>query len=210
VIRAVIFDFGNVLCFPPSLEKVRRAADFCNLSVDSFWDAFWDERLDYDAGKLEPLRYWTGVTNEAFARANLDTLIRHEVEFWNRYDPRPFHWIAALRAAGIKVGMLSNLPRVLGEALKKERYLGRPFLDHFDHVTLSYELLSVKPQAAIYHHAFEGLGIAPSDALFLDDKLPNVHGAIETGLQAEHFLSWEDFVERDVPGIYGLPEATYK
>ncbi len=177
------------------------------MTVEHFWEAFWAERLDYDAGKMEPLRYWSGVVGEQFASANLEKLIRHEVEFWNHYDARPFDWIAALRAAGVKVGILSNLPRVLGEELKKATFLGRPFLDHFDHVTFSYELLSVKPQAAIYHHAFEGLGVAPGDALFLDDKLPNVHGAIQTDLKAEHFLSWEDFVERGVAGLYGLPDA---
>lgn len=177
------------------------------MTVEHFWEAFWAERLDYDAGKMEPLRYWSGVVGEQFASANLEKLIRHEVEFWDHYDARPFDWIAALRAAGVKVGILSNLPRVLGEELKKATFLGRPFLDHFDHVTFSYELLSVKPQAAIYHHAFEGLGVAPGDALFLDDKLPNVHGAIQTDLKAEHFLSWEDFVERGVAGLYGLPDA---
>jgi putative hydrolase of the HAD superfamily len=208
VIRAVIFDFGNVLCLPPAPEKLHRAAAFCGMTDDQFWDAFWRERLDYDAGKIEPLPYWTGIVGEPFATANLDTLIRHEVEFWNEYDPRPFAWITSLRTAGIKVGMLSNLPRVLSDALKHDTFLGRPFVSHFDHVTLSNELLSVKPQPAIYRHSFEGLNIAPSDALFLDDKLPNVHGAIETGLQAEHFLSWEDFVARDVPRLYGLPEAT--
>jgi putative hydrolase of the HAD superfamily len=207
VTRAVIFDFGNVLCFPPSPDKVARAAAFCSLNEHDFWEAFWRERLDYDAGRLEPLRYWSGVVGQDFAAANLDELIRHEVEFWNHYDERPFHWIAKLRAAGIRVAMLSNLPRVLAEALRHEQYLGKPFYSHFDHLTLSYELLTVKPQAPIYRHAFEGLGIAPEEALFLDDKLPNVHGAIETGLKAELYTTWEDFVGRGVPGLYGLPTA---
>jgi putative hydrolase of the HAD superfamily len=129
------------------------------------------------------------------------------VDFWNQYDQRPFQWIAKLRASGIRVGILSNLPRVLGEALRRERYLGQAFLDHFDHVTFSYELLTVKPQAPIYRHAFEGLDVAPGDALFIDDKLPNVHGAIEVGLPAELFTTWEEFVSRGVPSLYGLPDA---
>jgi putative hydrolase of the HAD superfamily len=207
VIRAVIFDFGNVLCFPPSPDKVARAAEFCRLSEHDFWEAFWRERLDYDAGKLEPLRYWTGLMGAEFAAANLTELIRHEVEFWNQYDERPFEWIAKLREASVRVGILSNLPQVLGEALRRERYLGKAFLEHFDHVTFSYELLCVKPQAPIYRHAFQGLGVAPQDALFIDDKLPNVHGAVETGLRAELYTTWEDFVGRDVPGLYGLPSA---
>lgn len=205
----MIFDFGNVLAFPPAQQKLDRAAAFCGLSTEDFLEAFWRERLEYDAGKMEPLAYWSGVTNPDFATTNLDELIRIEVEFWNQYDLRPFHWIDALRVVGVKIGILSNLPRVLGEALRRETFQGREFLTYFDHITFSYELLTVKPQAPIYYHSLEGLGVDPAQALFLDDKLPNIHGAIETGLRAEHYLGWEDFVARDVPRLYGLPDATF-
>ncbi len=207
-IDAVIFDFGNVLCFPPGDGKVEHAAHFCGMTAFEFLEKFWAQRLDYDAGLLEPIDYWTTVTGEAFASQNLTDLIRLEVEFWNNYDDRPFHWIAQLRSAGIRVGMLSNLPRVLGEALHNEIYLGRPFYDHFDHLTLSYQLKCVKPQARIYQHSFEGLRVDPARALFLDDKLPNVEGAIETGLNAEVFTEWEGFLAREVPARYSLPDAS--
>jgi len=207
MIRAVIFDFGNVLCFPPSAEKIAHAAQFCEMKEHAFLEAFWKERLAYDAGKLTPLDYWATVTGEAFASEHLPKLIALEIDFWTAYDPRPFRWIAELRAAGILVGMLSNLPEVLGEDLRGKHFMAKAFFGHFDHVTLSYELLAVKPQAAIYHHAIEGLRVAAEEALFLDDKLPNVHGAIEVGLRAELFTTWEDFVERDVPTLYGLLQS---
>jgi putative hydrolase of the HAD superfamily len=207
LIRAVIFDFGNVLCFPPAPEKIAHAAKFCGMSEHNFLEAFWAERLAYDAGKLTPVEYWTTVTEAAFAERNLQELIAIEIDFWTAYDERPFRWIEQLRAAGIKVGILSNLPRVLGEDLRKKHFLAKMFLDHFDHVTFSYELLLVKPQAGIYRHAIEGLGVASEEALFLDDKLPNVQGAIDVGLRAELFTSWEDFLARDVPSLYGLLQS---
>lgn len=208
MIRAVIFDFGNVLCFPPSDEKVEAAAHFCRQGVFEFLEAFWKQRLDYDAGLMEPEAYWATVTGNEFVAKNLDRLVQHEVEFWNRYDARVFDWIDALRENGIRVGMLSNLPRVLGEALRKENYRGKAFVDHFDHVTMSWELKSVKPQPAIYHHSFNGVGVAPSEALFIDDKQPNVDGAMETGMRAEIFSTWEDFLERRIPELYNLPKAS--
>lgn len=202
MIRAVIFDFGNVLCFPPSPQKIAQAGEFCGMSEPAFLEAFWKERLKYDAGRLTPLEYWTTVTNAAFAQANLARLIEIEVAFWTDYDDRPLRWIAALRAAGVRVGMLSNLPQVLAEDLRTKDYFR-----HFDHVTLSYERLTVKPQAAIYRHAVDGVGVAAEEVLFLDDKLPNVHGAIDAGLRAELFTTWEEFLERDVPGLYGLIQS---
>jgi FMN phosphatase YigB (HAD superfamily) len=49
------------------------------------------------------------------------------------------------------------------------------------------------------------LGVAPEEALFLDDKFPNVAGAVEVGLRAELFTSWEEFIARNVASLYGLP-----
>jgi len=202
-VRAVIFDFGNVICFPVSPDKISRAAADCGLHVEKFWEAFWTPRLEYDAGLIEPQVYWDAVAAAAgtrFDKALLPTLIRHEVEFWNEFDARVLAWIDALRAAGVRTGILSNLPRVLGEALR-----GTPgFLEHFDHVTFSYELRMIKPSPGIYRHAVEGLDVVAQEALFIDDKQVNVDGAVDSGLFAELFTTWEEFVGRDIPGRYGL------
>jgi len=206
VIRAVVFDFGNVLCFPPSDAKVEAAAHFCGQSVFEFLEAFWKQRLDYDAGLMEPEAYWATVTGSEFAVQNLQQLIQHEIDFWNSYDVRVFDWIDKLKQAGIRIGMLSNLPRAVGEALRAESLLGKRFVDHFDHVTMSWELKVVKPQPAIYHHSFEGLGVAPAESLFIDDKMPNVQGAMETGMRAELYTTWEEFLDRRIPALYGLPK----
>ena len=191
-VRAVIFDFGNVICFPVAPEKIGRAAADCGLPVEQFWNAFWVPRLDYDAGLMEPEEYWNAVAAAAgthFDPSLLPTLIHHEVEFWNEFDARVLAWIKSLRASGIRTGLLSNLPRVLGEGLRA----APGFLEHFDHVTFSYELRIVKPAAAIYHHAVDGLHVAPADALFIDDKQVNVDGALAVGLQAKLFTTWEEF-----------------
>ena len=97
-----------------------------------------------------------------------------------------------MRAAGYRTAILSNLPRPLGEELRATP----GFLDPFDHVTFSYELRKVKPQPEIYLDAIRGLGIEPSEALFLDDRPDNVEGAHAVGLRALLYSTWEDFVAR--------------
>ena len=205
-VRAVIFDFGNVICFPPSPQKIARAAADCGLSVDDFWRAAWKPRLEYDAGLMEPAVYWDAVASAAgtrFDAALLPALIRHEVEWWNDFDTRVLYWIDALRASGIRTAILSNLPRVLGEALRATP----GFLDRFHHVTFSYELRMIKPAPGIYRHAVEGLRVAPRETLFLDDKQTNVEGALAAGLHAELFTTWEDFVVQGVAERYGLLQS---
>lgn len=201
-IRAVIFDFGGVLCFHPERETIASAAEHCGVEYGAFLKAMWKDRTVYDGGQ-DARDYWRGVAANAGANFDDDLIarmIQREIEFWSRYDARVFAWIDHLRAKGIRTGILSNLPRPLGERLRETD----GFLDHFDHVTFSYELGLVKPQREIYEDATRGLGVEAADALFLDDRIENIDGAREAGLEAELFVSWEDFVG-EIAGRYGLP-----
>ncbi|HXP84639.1 MAG TPA: HAD family phosphatase [Bryobacteraceae bacterium] len=203
-IRAVIFDFGGVLCFQPTPEQIARAAQMAGVSVADFDRAFWANRLEYDAGRLSPGAYWREVAelvgsplaDAAGALGHLD------IEFWSRLDGRVLAWVRQLHDCGFATAILSNLPRPLGEALR-----ARPgFLEHFDHLTFSYELGLVKPQHEIYEHALAGLGVSGSKALFLDDRPRNIEGALAAGLEAQLYPSWEAFLASDLARRYGLPE----
>jgi HAD superfamily hydrolase (TIGR01509 family) len=55
-----------------------------------------------------------------------------------------------------------------------------------DHVTVSWEHGTVKPDPAIYLHALEGLGLEP-EAVFVDDRRDNVDAADEVGLHGVLF-----------------------
>ncbi|MBZ5636095.1 MAG: HAD family phosphatase [Acidobacteriia bacterium] len=203
-VRAVIFDFGGVLCFHPDEPKWRRAAEAAGMPVSGFMSAFWANRIRYDAGLCEPAEYWHAVARAAGTRIEdhmIPTLIRREIELWDQYDSRALAWANQLRTAGYRTAILSNLPRPLGEELRATP----GFLDHFDHVTFSYELRMVKPQPEIYRDAVAGLGVEPAQALFLDDRPDNIEGAHAAGLHAQLYSTWEDFVAAGLPARYALP-----
>ncbi len=202
-IKAVIFDFGGVLCFHPTDEKYGRIAALLGIETNRLYELFWENRIDYDSGKLDAPAYWGRLARKAgkpLDEALLNTLLDQEVHLWDNYDWRVLDWARHLREEGVRTAILSNLTPVLGAALRAEP----DFVQRFDHVTFSYELGIVKPQAAIYHDAVRGVGVAPDEALFLDDKLENVQGAIAAGLHAEVYTTWEHFLERSA-GRYGLP-----
>jgi FMN phosphatase YigB (HAD superfamily) len=71
------------------------------------------------------------------------------------------------------------------------RYARQQFawLKHFDHQTFSAEVRVIKPDPAIYQHSLDGLGVAPSEALFVDDRESNIDGARALGLSAIQFHS---------------------
>ena len=45
----------------------------------------------------------------------------------------------------------------------------------------------MKPDAAIYRHSLEGLGLEPPEAVFVDDRADNVEAAERLGLQGVAF-----------------------
>lgn len=209
-VQAVIFDFGGVLCFPPDEIRVALAAQDAGLSVTDFLMAFWGNRIKYDAGQWTPTEYWRAVAasaNTHFDDALIPILVQHEIGFWSNFDQPLLQWTSDLRAAGIRTGILSNLPRPLGENLRATP----GFLEHFDHVTFSYELGIVKPQPGIYAHAIAGLGVDPSRALFLDDLPDNVEGARAAGLHAQVYSCKVPLTEYGkLFEAYALPTPAYR
>jgi putative hydrolase of the HAD superfamily len=201
-IEAVIFDFGGVLCEHPDESWVEGIAYLLGTTASEVMRALWKNRVAYDAGQ-ESEEYWSGVVDQLGKRWNRDqlpALIEAEVALWSHFDERMLGFAAHLQARGFSTAILSNLPRPLGEALRATP----GFMDPFDHHTFSYELGIVKPDAAIFKHALKGIGAAPEQTLFLDDRKENIDGAKALGIQAELYNDWEDLTEVIVPR-YGLP-----
>jgi putative hydrolase of the HAD superfamily len=86
---------------------------------------------------------------------------------------------------GLPVYALSNIARHHMEAIE------RNWPGIFDRATglfLSYEIGARKPDAKIYHHLLENLGVKGSQCLFLDDRAENVEAARAAGIQAHRFI----------------------
>jgi|SRR5450755_3439251 putative hydrolase of the HAD superfamily len=187
-IKAVILDYGEVLCYPPTAQEMGRIAAPFGMDPVPF-RKLWDrDRLRYDRGDLSPEAYWSGVaketgtqlTPEQFAELRL-----RDLEMWGHDNPTMVEWLRQIHSSGIKTGLLSNMPHEM------VRYVRQKFawLDHFDHLTFSAEVSLIKPDAAIYEHSLRGVGVAASEALFVDDKEPNVLGARAVGIRTIRFQS---------------------
>ena len=204
--KAVIFDFGGVLCFHPPDQRFAPIAEMFGIPTPELIRLFWATRGEYDAGVLDAREYWGGIARQAGRNIDgidLPRLIRLEVELWNNYDNRVMNWAAQLHASGIRTAILSNLPPALGVELRATP----GFLDRFDHVTFSFEIGVIKPHPKIYQDTICGLRLHAGEALFLDDRPDNVEGGRATGLIGEVFESWENFLETGLPR-YNLPAPT--
>jgi putative hydrolase of the HAD superfamily len=89
-------------------------------------------------------------------------------------------WAECLQRAGIRTGILSNMPDAMEAGLRARHR----WIETFDHHTWSHSLRLAKPEPAIYLHAAQGLNTAPANILFLDDRNENIEAAHAVGMQA--------------------------
>lgn len=193
-IKAVILDYGGVLCFHPTDAQIAELAGKCGASPDQFLQAYWSARVPYDRGDLEPHRYWSAVGQQlgkTYSASQVEEFRRLDVGFWVHLDARMVNWAQRVRDCGYGAAVLSNLPPDLGEHMRTKMSL----LGGFDCYTFSFEVRAVKPAPAIYEDCIQKLGIAPSESLFVDDRPENVRGAREVGMNAVLFESPAQFQE---------------
>ena len=190
---AFILDYGGVLVHHQSDSDQARLAEIADIPSERFSELYWSERLEYDRGLLSCNEYWNLIARKigkTFREEQIHELAELDTASWMNFDEGMWDWLEQLKTAGTPLGMLSNMPRELGEALKTRTQRLRTF----DQVTLSYEIHSVKPEPAIYEHCLNGLETTRNRTLFLDDRLANVEGAEFVGMKGLQFTSRDEIL----------------
>jgi putative hydrolase of the HAD superfamily len=187
-LKAVIFDYGEVLCSRPTPAETARIADIFGVGVDQFADLWERNRGLYDRGDLTPEAYWSMLAEDAGAKIapdQMDEICQLDVAMWSHVNPGMVEWALRLASARIKVGLLSNMhPGMVKHARTHFAWLNR-----FDCVTFSADVRLIKPDPAIYEHILRGLAVTASEALFLDDREINIRAARALGMKAIRFQS---------------------
>jgi putative hydrolase of the HAD superfamily len=182
-LRAVIFDYGMVLSAPADPASHEELIRIFGAPAAAFEEQYWAHRHAYDAGAHTGESFWNtcaagaGIT---LSPEQIALLIENDIRMWSSIDQTMVDWAMALGRAGIRIGVLSNIGFELVPALKQTH----PFLANFHHCTWSCDLRLAKPDPAIYLHTLEQLGVAPEEALFLDDRVENVNAARSLGIDA--------------------------
>ena len=202
--RAVIFDLGGVVLGSPlhaiaAFERDHEIpAGFVNrVVVDTGAEGAWGrlERGLYDLEAFIPAfeedclaagqRLSAGAMMERMGEAS---------------QPRPImlEAIRRIRAAGLLAAALTN-----NWASEGRDDGTRALRDFFDAFFESSVLGLQKPDPRIYEHACQELGIAPREAVFLDDIGRNLKSARALGMTTLKVDDAEAAVE-DLEGILGL------
>ncbi len=189
-IRAVIFDYGMVLSLPQEPSALNNLLTITGLDRETFDNHYWRHRHAYDMGKLNGPAYWKQFASDTaidLTATDIERLIENDVLMWCTINEPMLKWARSLAEAGLRIGILSNMGEDTLAYMRQEF----AWLGDFDHHTWSCELGIAKPDPEIYKYTCEKLGVAPAEALFLDDKAENVHAAEAVGLAGVQFKDIE-------------------
>ena len=188
MIRAILFDLGNVLV---PVDFVRCRAALAEVCVHPPKEV---QRILVESGL--PMRYESGEVSSAdFFDATcrlLDMNVSYEkfAAVWGEiFAPEPLvpeSLLEALRARH-RLVLLSNT-NDMHFTVAEARY---PLLRHFDEFVLSYKVGAMKPQPRIYQLAIAAAGCAAEECFFVDDLEENVAAARREGIDAAVFTTLE-------------------
>ncbi|MDQ3208217.1 MAG: HAD-IA family hydrolase [Gemmatimonadota bacterium] len=192
-LRAVLFDAGNTLLFldyPRMARAVGAALGFPltgALLASHAPEA--SQAMERASGNdterastyLEALFRFSGVPAERMREVR-DCLyeLHRERHLWCSVRDRTHEALARLRAAGIRLGIVSNSDGRVEQALTVAG-----LRDYFDVVVDSALVGVEKPNPAIFQTALDALGVAPEEALYIGDLYEvDVLGARAAGIEA--------------------------
>jgi putative hydrolase of the HAD superfamily len=177
-------------------------------------DLYWSQDLDVPCRRqiehfLEELEL--DVKDEETLAALEDAYAHAAVEVPPAVVDGATETLAALKARGFGVGLISNTGRTPGYALR--RVLGELGLaQSIDVMVFSNEHGACKPQTSIFEELRRGLDVAYDELMFVGDNLyVDVHGAQRCGMRGIHFIPAKRGTAVAPPVEHGLeivPDAT--
>ncbi|MFQ6604878.1 MAG: HAD family hydrolase [Fidelibacterota bacterium] len=184
MIKVVFCDIGGVLLTLDPERTVTLWARKAGVSPDHIRSRFpLDLHHQYERGMLTDKEFYSALVREmqipalSFTdfRAGWRTLIGDETGFWT---------ILRQTFPRCPVWLLSNTNPLHINGDLPNRF---SFFKDVDGAIFSYEVRHRKPEPGIFHYACRVAGVAPAEALFIDDSEENIQAADQLGFHTIHY-----------------------
>ena len=186
-IKAVVFDYGQVICFPQDPKLLGSFARRIGVDREKFESLVWTLREGYDRGTLTSREYYKEILSRlgvSMDDKSIDEMAEKDLDSWKNINGGTVSIMEDVKKSGYILGILSNMPHdFLVWARENVPVFSLASVSLF-----SCEVGLVKPEEAIYRKLLSLLGLDGNEVVFFDDNADNVKIAKSLGIEA--FL-WE-------------------
>ncbi|WP_448510432.1 HAD-IA family hydrolase [Immundisolibacter sp.] len=197
-VRAVIFDFDGVIAERGFRAALRALAARCDLDYRSLPALAMQALIDsgYLTGRGSEQDWWQHMQAGLGPLGNCE---RFRADLLDASVVRPWQLALAgrLASAGYRTAVLSDHTDWLDQIETDQ-----PFGHAFGRVFNSYYLGASKRESAAFVAVADTLGVAPEQALFIDDNPDNVARAMALGMTGIVYCERETFL-RDMTAALG-------
>ncbi len=185
-IRAIIFDLGGVLVRTENRSPREQLAAKLGMSYAELSAIIFDNESARLAtlGEITSDDHWRRVREALKLSSEEFSLVPQEFWTGDRLDLDLVNYLRASRKR-YKTALLSNAWDDLRDMIEIRWQIA----DAFDEIIISAEAGFAKPDPRIYQIALQRLGVAPIEAVFIDDFRQNIEAARDEGWHAIHFES---------------------
>lgn len=191
-IKATIWDFSGVLIQPRVPDPYSELACELGISTDQLAKYFdGTENSQMDIGKETEKDYVWRMIHELRLKPEAFQLISNF--FFDKYElDNELMTFIRQSQPGMRAALCSNFSDRLRPSLDEPWGI----TNDFDVIVISCEAGVKKPEPKIYQLTLEQLGIAPEEAVFIDDLEKNVKGAQAVGIKGVWFKNTRGTIQQ--------------
>lgn len=188
MIKAVIFDVGGVIVENPLPKMLKHYASEFGVEQAVFDVVFHEEFSAWQKGSISEDELWNRISKKLNCPKPTSSdlwLAGFKSEFAEH--KKIIQFVEELKSKGQKLAILSDTETPVANFLQ-DRYRG------FDVYVFSCERGYTKPQKEIFDLTLKELNIAPTEAIFIDDRATNIEGAEKVGIKSVLFDNEENVI----------------
>ena len=188
-VQWILFDFGGVLAEEGFVNGLRALGAEQGLDPDQVVHIGVEQvfQTGYVLGRTTEEVFWQAMRTHA-GLAGSDGHFQEIILDHFTLRPWMLELVTQLRRQGTRSAVLSDQVNWL--KMLNER---QAFFPLFDRVFNSFEIGQSKRDPELFSRVVSWLGIAPEEALFIDDSSGNVERAWRRGLEAIHYTGRKAF-----------------
>ncbi len=203
MIKAIIFDFGDVFINLDKEGAMKNALDLFNLHA--FEEDMIETNIQYEIGKISSSNFID------FYRHKFPYLTKKQViAAWNYIiKDFPKHRLDFIRSLANKdeynLILLSNTNDMHIDFIKQNVNFYDDFKNCFDKFYLSQEIQLRKPNTDIFEFVLQENKLRPMECLFIDDTKENIDAAKSMNFQTWHI----DETREDVINLFEIKKELF-